>query len=43
VRSHRDRQPRDIMGALFVAVSEFSRGHAQIDDMTAVILKATSV
>lgn len=39
VRAHRRKSPTEIVQALFSAVADFSGNHAQLDDITAVIIK----
>lgn len=39
VRAHRHERPDEIVQALFRAVADFSGNHAQLDDVTAVIIK----
>src|SRR5439155_26579329 len=39
VRAHRDGAAREIVAQLFLAVRDFCKGKAQLDDMTAVIIK----
>jgi sigma-B regulation protein RsbU (phosphoserine phosphatase) len=40
VRTHRDRPAREILNILYTAVRDFCGPPAQVDDMTAVIIKA---
>ncbi|HEX5103791.1 MAG TPA: PP2C family protein-serine/threonine phosphatase, partial [Pirellulaceae bacterium] len=39
VRAHRHKSPAEIVQALFGAVADYSGNHAQLDDITAVIIK----
>lgn len=40
VKAHRDRPAREVLNALFGAVSDFCGPGAQPDDMTAIVIKA---
>lgn len=43
VRAHQDRPARQIVAALYDAVRAFCGKQAQLDDMTAIVIKAASV
>ena len=40
VKAHRDRPAREVLNALFGAVRDFCGPTAQLDDMTAIVIKA---
>jgi serine phosphatase RsbU (regulator of sigma subunit) len=40
VKAHRDRPAREILSALYGSVRDFCGPAAQLDDMTAIIIKS---